>query len=188
MIAGRQVVKNEIEIDRIGTQQGNSGVIARYENRRDASTSQELGAIAQSYINFKGKEQITLTLRTINNDLYNVGDRVLFNNNGIAELENLQNEYCVKKKTIKYIQSNADTKAQIIITYELVNNFNFESEINYFDNQRAKMIGNIKEGEYINRYIDYTKNINIIFDEAEIHPTDLEGNVLDAVLDFSFTK
>lgn len=50
------------------------------------------------------------------------------------------------------------------------------------------MIGNIKEGEYINRYIDYTKNINIIFDEAEITPTDLEGNVLDAVLDFSFTK
>lgn len=188
MIAGRQVVKNEIEINRIGTQQGNSGVIARYENRRDASTSQELGAIAQSYINFKGKEQITLTLRTINNDLYNVGDRVLFNNNGITELENLQNEYCVKKKTIKYIQSNADTKAQIIITYELVNNFNFEDEINYFDNQRAKMIGNIKEGEYINRYIDYTKNINIIFDEAEITPTDLEGNVLDAVLDFSFTK
>lgn len=188
LINGRQVVRNEPEINRIAELQDNKGVIARYENRRDTNTSQELGAIAQSYINFKGKEQITLSVTTIDNNLWNIGDVVSFNNDNNEELMNLQDNYVVKKKQAKYIQSNADEKAFIVYTYTMVNNYNFENEINYFDNQRAKMIGNINEGEYINRYIDYTKIINIIFDEPDIHPVDLEGNVLDAVLDFSFTK
>ena len=38
----------------------------------------------------------------------------------------------------------------LFYTYTLTSNFNSESAINYFDNQRAKNNGNIGEGEYRN--------------------------------------
>ena len=43
-----------------------------------------------------------------------------------------------------------------------------ESEINYFDNQRAKMSGNIGDGEYIARNIDIENSMNIIFYDTTI--------------------
>ena len=101
--------------------------------------------------------------------MYNVGDKVYFNNNDTDDLVSLVDTYAVKKKTIQIIQNNASQTNTIFYTYELSNNFNFESEVNYFDNQRAKTIGNIKEGEYINRYVENYKNYNIIFNPPTIN-------------------
>ena len=101
--------------------------------------------------------------------MYNVGDKVYFDNNDTDDLVSLVDIYAVKKKTIQIIQNNASQTNTIFYTYELSNNFNFESEVNYFDNQRAKTIGNIKEGEYINRYVESYKNYNIIFNPPTIN-------------------
>lgn len=163
-IPGRQAVFNTEEIERINEQLNNSGVIARYENRQDADTSKELNSVGQYYIRFKGRPEITITLKTINNDIYNVGDLVYFNNNDTDDLEDLVDTYAVKKKTLQIIQNNADGTSYIFYTYELSNNYNFESQVNYFDNQRAKTIGNIKEGDYINRYEENIKSYYINFD------------------------
>lgn len=167
-IPGRQVVLNKDEISRIDTQLDNSGIITRYENRQDADTSQELNAIGQNYIQFKGKPQITLNVTTINNDIYNVGDKVFFNANNTEGLADLVDTYAVKKKEIKIIHDNTSETNNIFYKYELSNNFDFESAVNFFDNQRAKIIGNIKEGEYINRYVENYKNYNIIFNPPTI--------------------
>lgn len=163
-IPGRQVAINQEEITRINNQLNNSGIITRYENREDADNSKELSSIGQSYIQFKGKPQMNLTVSTINEDLYNIGDIVFFDTNSTEGLKSLEDNYVVKKKTLQIIQNNADDTNNLFYTYELNNNYNFESTVNYFDNQRAKIIGNIKEGEYINRYVESYKNYNIIFD------------------------
>lgn len=162
-IPGRQTVINQDEITRINNQLNNSGVIARYENREDADTSSELNNIGQSYIRFKGRPEIILQLKTINNDMYDVGNLVYFDTQNIEGLEDLVGTYAVKKKTIQIIQNNSDGTNYTFYLYELSNTYNFESEVNFFDNQRAKIIGNIKEGEYINRYEESYKNYNIIF-------------------------
>lgn len=65
----------------------------------------------------------------------------------------------VKRKQINYIVT-ADT---IFYTYELTSSFNSESAINYFDNQRSKANGNIKEGQSISRNEDIESSTNIIF-------------------------
>lgn len=168
-IAGRQSIINQEEINRINNQLDNTGIIARYENRQDADTSSELNAIGQTYIQFKSKPEITLTVRTINNDMYNVGDVIYFDINNTVGLEDLTNDYAVKKKTIQIIQNNAEGTNNIFYTYELSNNYNFENEINYFDNQRAKIIGNIKEGDYINRYVENYKSFYITFNPPVIN-------------------
>ena len=163
VVDGRQKLKNTVEINRIAEQNGNIGEIARYEKRDEAFTSQELGQIAQSYLYYKGRPEIDLEVRTINNDMWNVGDTCYFDNNDIEDLIDLVGNYIVKSKTIQIIQNNADNKAQVFYEYILVNNFNFESAINFFDNQRAKMVGNIKDGDFINRYIDFEESVNIVF-------------------------
>ena len=168
-MSGRQVILNQEEINRIDNLLNNTGVIARYENRKDATNSDELNAIGQSYIQFKSKAEITLKVKTLNNDMYNVGDLIFFNTNNTIGLENLIDTYAVKKKTREIIQNNSGHTNNIFYIYELSNNYNFESEINYFDNQRAKIIGNIKEGEYINRYVENYKNYNIIFNPPVIN-------------------
>lgn len=167
-IPGRQVVLNQDEISRIDNQLNNSGVIARYENRQDTNSSEELNSIGQTYIQFKGKPEVTLTVRTINNDIYEVGNVVYFNTNNVQGLENLIDNYAVKEKTMQIIQNNSSGTANIFYTYKLSNNYNFDAKINYFDNQRAKAIGNIKEGEFINRYVENYKNYNIIFNAPNI--------------------
>lgn len=185
VVAGRQKLKNPVEISRIANQQSNIGEIARYEKRNEAYTVKELGQIAQSYLYFKGKPQVVLEVITLNNNMWNIGQVVFFEINGITQLEDLSTSYIVKSKKIRTTQNNADNTAQIFYEYELINNFNFESAINYFNNQRAKNIGNINDGDFINRYIDFEKSTNIIFNgfstsELVIEPED----ELEAELDF----
>lgn len=168
MLPGRITVLNTDEIDRIGSQLNNTGIVSRYEQRQDATSADELNSIGQTYIQFKGKNDIVLQVKTINNDLWNVGELVYFNNNNTEGLVDLAGTYAVKKKTIQIFQNNADSTSQIFYIYELDNNYNFENEINYFDNQRAKTIGNIQEGQFINKYIEHTETMQIIFDEPVI--------------------
>ena len=113
--------------------------------------------------------EITLYLTTINNDMYNVGDKVFFDINNTEGLEDLVGTYVVKKKEIQIIHNNASETNNIFYKYELSNNFDFENAVNFFDNQRAKIIGNIKEGEYIDRYVENYKNYNIIFNPPTIN-------------------
>lgn len=168
MLPGRITVLNTDEIDRIGSQLNNTGIISRYEQRQDATSADELNSIGQTYIQFKGKNDIVLQVKTINNDLWNVGELVYFDNTNTEGLVDLVGTYAVKKKTIQIFQNNADSTSQIFYIYELDNNYNFENEINYFDNQRAKTIGNIQEGQFINKYIEHTETMQIIFDEPVI--------------------
>lgn len=168
MIPGRVTVLNTSEIDRVGNQLNNTGIISRYEQRQDATTAEELNAIGQTYIQFKGKSEITMQVKTLNKDLWNIGEIVYFNNGNEEAIIELTGNYAVKKKTTQMYQNNADDSLQIFYTYELDNNYNFENLINYFDNQRAKTLGNIKEGQFINKYIENTETINIIFDEPVI--------------------
>ena len=154
IVEGRQVVNNASEITRVGNATGVKGVIARYENRNDATTSEELQKIGQSYIKYKGTPEIRLTVKTRSN-LWEVGQRVQFN----APITELDTEYMVKKKQINYIV----TANVIFYTFELSSSFNSESAINYFDNQRSKTKGNIKEGQYVSRNVDLEESANIIF-------------------------
>lgn len=167
-LPGRVTVLNTDEISRVSNQLNNTGIISRYEQRQDATTAEELNAIGQTYLQFKGKSEVTLQVKTLNKDLWNVGEVVYFDNNNTDGIIDLVGNYAVKKKTIQMYQNNADDSLQVFYTYELDNNYNFENLINYFDNQRAKTKGNIQEGQFINKYIENTEAINIIFDEPII--------------------
>lgn len=180
IVEGRQIISNSTEIDRIANSTGVKGVIARYENRNDAITSQELQKIGQSYIKYKGVPEIILTVQTRSN-LWNIGDRVPFN----APIDELKTEYMVKAKKINYI-TTIDT---IFYTYELTSSFNSENAINYFDNQRAKATGNIGSGEYISRNIDIQSDANIIFYDTTATEIEIVGdNTLEAVLEAPFVS
>ena len=180
IVEGRQIIANSTEIDRVASSTGVKGVVARYENRNDATTSLELQKIGQSYIKYKGVPEIILTVQTRSN-LWNVGDRVPFN----APIDELKTEYMVKSKKINYI-TTIDT---IFYTYEMTSSFNSENAINYFDNQRAKATGNIGEGEYISRNIDIQSDANIIFYETTATEITVVGdNTLEAVLEAPFVS
>ncbi len=86
----------------------------------------------------------------------------------------------VKSKTIDmYISAN-----EIFYTYELTSNYNSENAINYFDNQRAKLNGNLGEGETIIRDIDIENSELIIFYDTNIQEiTLLNLTELDFALD-----
>ena len=85
----------------------------------------------------------------------------------------------VKKKESNYIKT-VDT---IFYTFVLTSSFNSESAINYFDNQRAKNNGNIKEGEFISKNIDIENQINIIYKNVTITEITVTGdNELQATL------
>ena len=154
LVEGRQIVTNSNEITRVANATGVKGIVARYEQRNDAITSNELQKIGQSYIKYKGVPEIKLTVKSLNN-IWDVGQRVYFN----APINELKTTYMVKRKEINYIV----TANTIFYTYELTSSFNSESAINYFDNQRAKANGNIGEGEFISRNIDLESTANIIF-------------------------
>lgn len=167
IIRGRQIVTNNAEISRIATATNRKGVVARYENRNDATTNTELRLIGESYIQYKGLPEILLTVETRSN-LWNVGDRVYFN----APINDLKQNYMVKSKEINYIKT-IDT---IFYKFTLTSSFNSESAINYFDNQRAKNYGNIGEGEYINRNLDYDDTATIIFYDESVEPITMTGD------------
>ena len=58
IVKGREIVLNSSESNRIQTQIGRKGIISRYENRNDTTSSQELIKIGQSYIKYKGSAEI----------------------------------------------------------------------------------------------------------------------------------
>lgn len=179
LVEGREIIINDEEVNRIGPQLNRNGVISRYENRNDTTSSDELRQIGQTYIKYKGKAEVTLKI-TSRKNIYNIGDKVQFD----APLEDLSTEYMVKKKTTKYIV----TANQLFYDYELSSSFNSESEINYFDNQRSKHKGNLSEGDYITRDIDITNSANIIWHDTSIDEISITGNnVLDCALDSPFT-
>ena len=181
LVQGRQVIYNDGEVTRIANNTGRKGVVARYENRNDALSSQELLAIGNSYIKYKGTAEITLTVKTKNN-LWNIGEVVNVSN---MPLENLNTNYMVKsKETEMLITANT-----IFYTYKLSSSFNSENEINYFDNQRAKANGNIKSGDFIDRNIDIENTVNIIFDNLQITEITVDGdNVLNSILNSPFIE
>ena len=179
IVEGRQIITNSNEIDRVSNSTGVKGVVARYENRNDATTSNELQLIGQSYIKYKGTAEIILKVSTRQN-LWNVGERVQFN----APINALNTEYMVKKKTIKRI-ATIDT---IFYEYEMTSSFNSETSINYFDNQRAKARGNIGEGEYISRNIDIDNTANVVFFSEIDEATQTGDNVLNSVLNSPFNN
>lgn len=183
LVKGRQIVYNQNEVNRVSTQLNRNGIISRYEDRNDVLSSSELNKIAQTYIRYKGNAEIILTVETLNNDLYNIGDVVFFE----APINELQLEYLVKKKSINII--NTGDYRNIFYTYELSSSFNGENAINWFDNQRSKATGNISSGDYITRNIDNEETANIIFKNLNIVELEVEGdNVLNAPLNSPLIK
>lgn len=184
LVKGRQMVYNSNEITRINTQTGRNGTIARYETRNDILSSDELNQVAQSYIKYKGTPEIILTIKTQNTDLFNIGQQVYFD---IPAIPDLATDYMVKKKETEITKTGSN--GVIFYTYQLSSNYNSESAINYFDNQRNKSSGNIDEGEFITRNIDIESNATITFDnmqKTEIVP--VGNNVLNSVLNSLFIQ
>ena len=178
IVEGRQVITNNDEITRVAESTGRKGIVARYENRNDATTSLELQKIGESYIKYKGTPEIKLTIQSRKN-IWEVGQRVQFN----APIEDLDTEYMVRSKKINYIANQQESTGTLFYTYELISSFNSETEINYFDNQRAKANGNIGDGEYISRNIDIENVANVIFYDTEATEITVDGdNTLNSIL------
>lgn len=174
VVRGREIITNPNEISRISTQTNRNGQITRYENRNDTTSSTELAKIGQSYIKYKGSAEITLKIIS-KKDLFNVGDIINYD----SLVDDLDTTYMVKSKEIDmYLVAG-----EIFYTYELTSNYNSENAINYFDNQRAKLNGNLGEGETIIRDIDIESTANIIFYDTEIEEVDAGTTALDFMLD-----
>ena len=184
LIKGRQVVSNVDEIERITAQIGRNGTIARYETRNDVSSNKALIQIAQSYLKYKGKPEILLTIKTQNKDLFNVGQQVYFN---MTQLPILAQDYMIKSKEINIIKSG--NYQNVFYTYTLCSNYDSENAINFFDNQRRKKSGNIDENEFITRNIDIDNEVNIIFDNLSIQEIQItDDNKLNASLNAVFIE
>lgn len=180
LVQGRQVVYNNDEVNRISSQLERRGVIARYEDRNDVTSSDELIKIGQSYLKYKGSPEINLNVKTTQN-IWNVGETVYFN----APLQELTTDYMVKSKQILIIP----TANKVFYTFTLVSSFNSEKAINYFDNQRSKNAGNISAGEYITRNVDLENSALIIFSNASATEISITGdNILDSTLNSPFTQ
>jgi len=181
LVKGRQIVYNNDEVDRISQQTDTVGVIARYETRNDVLSSDELEKIAQTYIEYKGKPEIVLTLTTQNKDLFNIGEVVYFN----APIEELAQNYMIKSKETQYIIETENGGINLFYVYEMTSSFNSEKAINYFDNQRNKASGNISQGENITRNIDIETQAKIIWSEGTVSSTTVTvvgDNVLNSAL------
>lgn len=184
LVKGRQIIFNNSEIARIENSTGRNGVISRYETRNDVLSTEELGKVAQSYIKYKGEAEITLTVETKETDLFTVGQQVYFD---IPQLPQLAKDYMVKTKETQIIQTG--DYANIFYVYTLTSSFNAETAINYFDNQRRKMNGNIGQDEFISRNIDINNDANLIFSDLQITELDItQSNVLNSILDSPFTE
>lgn len=180
LVQGRQILYNDSEVNRIATQLKRKGVIARYEDRNDVLSSEELRRVGQSYIKYKGIAEIKLKVQT-QVELWNIGEIVYFN----SPIDDLKQDYMVKKKSTQIIS----TINEVFYTYELSSSFNNESAINFFDNQRNKTNGNISKGEYITRNIDIENIVNVIFKDLSIIETSLDGdNLLDCCLESPLMK
>jgi hypothetical protein len=176
-ISSRQVIFNESEINRINESTGRTGIIERYEKRTDTNSNEDLNRIAQTYLDFKGGADITLKVKTYNKDIFRIGTQIFFN----GPLESLTTKYLVAEKQIDMITTGE--QQEIFYTYKLSSNYNYETAINYFNNQRRKLGGNIKEGEYITRNIDIPGSINIIFYDNSTSEIEIPNDILDGELD-----
>ena len=184
IIEGRQVVSNIEEINRINQNTGRNGVIERYESRNDVLSSDELLQIAQTYIKYKGHPEINLTIKTYQDNLYNIGSSVYFN----APINELKKWYMVKSKTTQIYASGNNTY-EVFYIYTLTSSYNSEKAINWFDNQRNKAKGNISTGEYITRNIDIEASANIIWENLIVEEvTVTDSNVLNTPLNAPFTQ
>ena len=175
IVRGREIILNSNEVSRINSQINRNGIISRYENRNDTTSSSELSKIGKTYIKYKGNAEIKLKVKSTK-DLFNIGDIVEYD----SLVNELDQDYLVKSKTIDmYLNAG-----EIFYTYELSSSFNSENAINYFDNQRAKTTGNIGEGETITRDIDIENSATIIFYDTEIEETTIVNpSSLDFALD-----
>lgn len=182
LIQGREVVSNNDEIDRIETQTGRNGIISRYEERNDILSSIELNKIAQTYIQYKGKSEIILSVKTQNTDILQIGQQVYFD---IPVFTELALDYLVTKKEIGITKTGTD--GVTFYTYTLSSNYNSETAINYFDNQRRKASGNIGNNEFIIRNIDVNTQTDIIFDNLIISDISATNdNILNSILNSPF--
>ena len=185
LVKGRQIVFNNDEVARITEQTSTTGVIARYETRNDIFSSEQLEKIAETYIQYKGKPEVILTLTTKDNDLYNIGEVVYFN----SPIEDLQQNYMVKSKKTQYIVNGE--QINLFYVYEMTSSFNSEKAINYFDNQRNKATGNIGEGESITRNVDINNTATIIWNNPTITEVSISpdnDNVLNAPISAPFIQ
>lgn len=184
LVKGRQIVSNNDEITRIGQQTGRNGTISRYETRNDVLSSDELSKVAQTYIKYKGRSEIKLTIKTMNVDLFNIGQQTYFD---IPQLPMLQKNYMVKTKETQITQTG--NEAVIFYTYTLSSSFDAETAVNYFDNQRRKANGNISEEDFIVRNIDIENEANVIFSDLEISELSVQGdNILNCALNSPFIQ
>ena len=183
IINGREIISNADEIDRVANQLNVKGVISRYEERNDVTDSNELINVGSTYLKYKGEAEITLSVTTHNNNLYEVGQVVQFN----APIGKLNRQYMVKSKEINILALGENTW-DLFYTYEMSSSFNSEKAINWFDNQRNKTQGNITEGQYINRNIDIENIANVIWDNLQVQEVTVDEtypteNVLDSVIE-----
>jgi hypothetical protein len=183
IVKGRQSAINSDEVERIKSQIGGNGVIARYEKRNDILSSDELNNVAQTYLKYKGIPEVILTVQAKDKDLFNIGQKVYFD---IPQIQDLCMDYMVKTKEIQITQTGND--GVVFYTYQLSSSFNAETEINYFDNQRNKSSGNIKEGDFITRNVDYISERDIYFDNLVVEELEVSDNTLENGLEMVLTK
>ena len=184
LVKGRQIVSNSNEISRIGQQTGRNGAISRYETRNDVLSSDELNKVAQTYIKYKGRSEIKLTIKTQNVDLFDIGQQTYFD---IPQLQLLQRNYMVKTKETTITQTG--NEAVIFYTYTLSSSFDAETAVNYFDNQRRKANGNISGDEFIVRNVDVENEANIVFNNLITTEQSFQGNnVLNCGLNSPFIQ
>lgn len=177
IVQGREISYNSAEATRISNNLGRNGIISRYENRSDVTSSKELQLVGQSYIKFNGIAKITLTIKS-RTDFLKLGGKYHFD----ALIDELDGDYLVKSKKTSVTQSG--DYSWFIYEYELTNSFDLENEINYFDNQRSKANGNISQGEYVARNVDVENTANIVFSNLQIIELEItDDNILEAGLE-----
>lgn len=156
LIQGRQQAINSSERQRISQQLGINGTLARYETRNDIVNLTELGKVANTYLKYKGIPQIEVKLTMQNFDyrgVYrynNIGHTLNLTNFPVDELNGY---YMIKGEQHTIIHTD-NQDSIIITTLTMVNNYNIENELNYFNNQRRKSTGNLKQDEFVTRNID----------------------------------
>ena len=182
LVKGREISINNDEINRIQNNLSRDGTITRYENRNDVTSSKELQTIGQSYIKFNGTAELNLNIIS-DKDFLQLGEKHYFE----APIKELQDYYLVKNKTISITQNGDYSHA--LYKYTLTNSFDVENEINYFDNQRSKVNGNISQGEFITRNIDLENRALIVFNNVSATEITVTGdNVLDSTLNSPFIQ
>ena len=177
VVQAREVAYNMTEIDRISDSTNRNGTISRYEKRTDTKNEEALSQIAKTYIDYKGIPEVILSIKTHDKDIFELGTQVLFN----GPLDDLKTRYLVRSKQIDLVVTG--NQKLIFYTYELSSSFNDETAINFFDNQRRKLEGNLSDNDYISRFIDIPSQTNIIFYGATITPVTIDDYTLEQELE-----